>query len=70
MSRRVSAAPLIQAGRDLLLEWEATRERWNDAKSREFENQFLADLPVELDQAAEIVAEIDGILRKIQNDCE
>ncbi|HEY5792205.1 MAG TPA: hypothetical protein VIS74_02840 [Chthoniobacterales bacterium] len=70
MSGRVNAAPLVQAGRDLLLEWEQVRERWSDANRREFEKQFLAELPLEIARVAEVVAEIDVILRKVRNDCE
>ncbi len=70
MSMRVSASGLLQAGKELSLEWDQTREHWNDVKSREFEESFLSDLPHHLGRAADVIGEIDALLRKVRSDCE
>ncbi len=70
MSAKVSGSNLIQAAKDLSLEWEQTRAHWHDVKSREFEQTYLADLPSHVTRAAQIIEEIDVVLRKIRSDCE
>ncbi len=70
MSSRTSAANLSQAVKDLLLEWDQTRFAWRDAKSREFEETYLQDLPHHAARAAAVIEEIDAILRKVRLDCE
>lgn len=61
---------LLQAIKSLNAEWEITRAAWNDEKGREFEEQFLADLPRQIDRTAEALKEIDKILGKVKRDCE
>ncbi|HRJ74034.1 MAG TPA: hypothetical protein PLS03_17555 [Terrimicrobiaceae bacterium] len=70
MPSRVNAAQLVQAAKDLLLEWDLTKTKWQDAKGREFEEKFLSELPQHVSRAAESIEEIDNLLRKIHSDCE
>jgi len=70
MSSRTTAAPLLQAMKQLSLHWEATGEAWRDAKSAEFESTYLHELPHHLGRASEAIGEIDTILRKVRADCE
>lgn len=70
MTSRVNAAQLVQAAKDLLLEWDLTRGKWQDAKGLEFEERFLSELPQHVSRAAESIEEIDALLRKIRSDCE
>ena len=70
MSMRVSATALMQAGKELLLDWDQTKASWHDVKSREFEERFLSELPHHLGRSADVIAEIDALLRKVRSDCE
>jgi hypothetical protein len=70
MSTRVSASNLAQALQNLMADWNQTRSHWRDAKSQEFEKQYLEDLPGQIMQAKTIMEEIDVLLRKVRSDCE
>lgn len=70
MSARASAVQLAQAMKELFLEWERTKSYWHDAKSREFEEKFLEELPVHIDRTVEAMEEIETVLRKVRTDCE
>ena len=70
MSARVSAANLVQAMKDLSLEWEQTKSYWRDGKSHEFERTYLEHLPREIARATSVIEEIDAVLRKVRSDCE
>ncbi len=45
MSVRNSASNLARAGKDLAAEWEDVQQHWRDAKSREFAEEYLDELP-------------------------
>ena len=70
MSTRVSSANLEEAVKKLSMEWERTRDYWMDAKSREFQRDYLEDLPNLVAQARTAVEEIDVLLRKVRSACE
>ena len=70
MSARASAAQLVQAMKELSMEWEQTRSHWRDLKSREFEEKFLAELPLDIGRAVGAMEEIETVLRKVRKDCE
>lgn len=70
MSIRASAAALSEAVKDLLLQWDQTGAQWRDAKAREFERTYLAELPHHAARATNVIEEIDAILRKVRSDCE
>jgi hypothetical protein len=70
MSARASAAQLVQAMKELSIEWEQTKSCWHDEKSRAFEEKYLAELPLHIDRTVEAMEEIETILRKVRTDCE
>lgn len=70
MSVVIASARLMQATKDLMLEWERTAERWQDAKSREFQEAYLKELPQHILRATEAIEEIHTLLRKVKADCE
>jgi len=70
MSARDSATQLVQAMKELSVEWDQARSYWHDAKSLEFEGKFLAELPHHIQRAADAMEEIEAVLRKVRNDCE
>ena len=67
---RASASNLVQAAKELKMEWAQTRESWRDLKAQEFERTYLADLPHHLARAASVIEELDVLLRKVRIDCE
>ena len=70
MSTRVSSANLEEAVKRLSAEWQRTRDYWMDAKSREFEREYLEELPSMVMQARTAIEEIDVLLRKVRSACE
>jgi len=64
------AANLIQASKQLSLEWRETKDSWKDIKSQEFERDYLDDIPDHVARAASIMGEIEVLLRKVRSDCE
>ncbi|PTX94058.1 hypothetical protein DB345_21095 [Spartobacteria bacterium LR76] len=70
MSVVTASARLVQATKDLMLEWERTAERWQDAKGREFQETYLEELPQHIIRATEAIEEIHALLRKVKADCE
>lgn len=70
MSARDSGTQLVQAMKELSVEWDQTRSYWHDVKSLEFEEKFLAELPHHIQRAADAMEEIEAVLRKVRNDCE
>ena len=70
MSTKGSASNLIQAAKDLSLDWEQTRTFWQDAKSREFEQEYLGEIPNLVTRTVTAMKELDELLRKVRSDCE
>ena len=61
---------LAGSARELSLKWTETKNYWRDAKSREFERQYLEDLFVRVDKTVAIIEKLDEILKKVRSDCE
>ena len=70
MSTRASAANLVQAFKDLSVDWQQTKAHWRDAKSQEFERQYIEALPPHIARAMSAMEELDVLLRKVKADCE
>ena len=70
MSAKVSASNLVQAVKDLSIEWQQTRTYWHDIKSQEFERDYLDLIPEYVRRARTAMEEIDALLRKVRHDCE
>ena len=70
MSTQGSAANLTQAARVLNLQWEKTKEQWRDAKSLDFEDKYLAELPGQILAAVGAMEEMEALLKKVRGDCE
>ncbi len=70
MSARSSAANLVQAMKDLSLEWEQATAFWRDVKSAEFQAKYLDDLPDHVARTIGVIQEIDELLKKVRSDCE
>jgi hypothetical protein len=61
---------LVTLTKDLSLRWDQTQASWHDAKSREFERQFLVELLASVDQALPVLEQLDKLLAKVRSDCE
>ncbi len=70
MSARASAVKLGKSTKQVLQSWERVKSYWRDAKSREFEKNYIASLPDEISAAAKVIEEIDKIISKARRDCE
>ena len=56
--------------KELRVEWEQTKQYWNDAKSLEFEKRFLDELNVSVNQAIASIDALERVLNKARSDCE
>jgi hypothetical protein len=70
MNPKGCAANLIQAVKDLSVEWQETKASWRDLKSQEFERNYLEEIPDHAARATAIMGEIEILLRKVRSDCE
>ena len=61
---------LMALTKELSVQWEQTKEYWRDAKSQEFERQYMDELMVSVDRAATVMEQLDQLLAKIRRDCE
>ena len=65
-----SKSRLVGITKELALQWGETKNYWNDAKSREFEQRFLDELFSGVNQAVSNIESLERILTKIRTDCE
>jgi len=56
--------------RELHLQWQQTREFWQDAKSIEFERKYLEELFASVDKTVGVIEQLDKLVMKIRRDCE
>ncbi|MEQ1854438.1 MAG: hypothetical protein ABMA01_22945 [Chthoniobacteraceae bacterium] len=70
MSSSGSSSGLIQALKDLTVHWEQTRAHWLDAKSGEFQQKYLENLPILVARTTTAFEEIDALITRIRTDCE
>ena len=70
MSMTSNKSRLAGLTKELLLKWQETRESWQDAKSLEFERQYMAELSSDVDSAVTVIEQLDKILTKLRHDCE
>jgi len=56
--------------KDLLNQWQLTKQDWPDAKSPEFERKYLQELISSVDKAVTVIEQLDKVVAKIRSDCE
>jgi hypothetical protein len=56
--------------KELMGQWQHTREFWRDTKSAEFEHKYLDELFSSVDKAVGVIEQLDKLLNKIRKDCE
>ena len=65
-----SKSRLTGITKELALQWEETKNYWNDGKSREFEHRYIEELLVGVDKTVMVIEKLDELLRKVKHDCE
>jgi len=65
-----SGARLAAVTKEILLQWQQTKNYWDDAKSREFEQKYLQELTAGVDKAVAVIDQLDKLIAKIKHDCE
>ena len=61
---------LVSLTRELAVQWSETKNHWWDAKTREFDRRYIAELLVNVDKAVTAIERLDEILNKVRKDCE
>jgi hypothetical protein len=70
MSTNASGAQLATLTKELLARWHQTREYWMDAKAREFDERFMAELETTVNSAVTGMSNLERAIRKVRSDCE
>jgi hypothetical protein len=65
-----NATRLSGITRDLWGHWQQTKAYWRDAKCREFEEKYLAELIASVDKTVGVIEQLDKLLQRIRKDCE
>ena len=61
---------ILNATRELARKWEQTQQHWKDAKSREFEREYLADLFSDVEKAMPILEDLDRLIAAVRRQGE
>lgn len=61
---------LMTLTKELVREWEQTRQFWNDEKSREFEERFINELVTGARQTTNSIEILEQVLNKVRSECE
>jgi hypothetical protein len=70
MSINANGSRLETITRELFLQWQTTKDYWKDAKSQEFERQYLEELMTSVGAAVTVIGKVDKLVTKIKSDCE
>lgn len=70
MTPGASSARLVALTKELNERWNQTRDRWRDTKALEFEEHYIRELQSAVDSAANSIAQLEAMLRRIRSDCE
>ena len=70
MSLSASKTRLAALTKELSVNWRETKESWRDAKSADFEQNYLQELFDSVDAAVGVMDQLDKVLKKIRTDCE
>lgn len=70
MNLSASKSRLMGITKELALQWEETRNYWNDSKSQEFDHRYMQELFVSVDKTVMIIEKLNELLTKVRKDCE
>ena len=70
MSGGEGKSTLLQAMKDLSVQWENTRAYWRDVKAMEFERKYLEGMPNLVARTSTAMDELSALIRRVEVDCE
>ncbi len=70
MSLTADRTRLRAITKELTLRWEETKNHWKDARSEEFEQQFITELLARVDKAVGAIERLEKIAAKARSECE
>ena len=70
MSLSGNRSRLAAITKELVLEWQQTKNYWNDAKSQEFEHRYLVELFARVDKTVTVIEKLDEVLGRVRRECE
>lgn len=56
--------------KEILLRWEDTKTHWRDARSAEFQSNYMQELFPRVNQATNAIEKLDELLNQIRRECE
>ena len=65
-----NGSKLMAITKELSTRWQQTKEYWRDAKSQEFERQYMDELMAGVDRAVTVMEQLDQLISKVRHDCE
>ncbi len=65
-----SGSRLEAITKQLRVDWQQTRNYWDDVKSREFEQKYLQELFAAVDKSVAVIDLLDKLIGKVKKDCE
>ncbi len=69
MSMGVSRARVTAAMKQLRVQWDLVKAKWDDPVSAEFEKKFLQTLGPKVRAAATAMEKMEGVLAQARHDC-
>jgi hypothetical protein len=63
-----SYAKIKRSAQDMNIVWEQTKAVWKDAKSKQFDEEFVQRLSVEIKKAQTALENIGGTLNRIRSE--
>ncbi|MBI3882420.1 MAG: hypothetical protein HY301_20470 [Verrucomicrobia bacterium] len=70
MSLSANKTRITALTKQLVTQWEHTKDSWRDAKATEFEKKYLEELLASVDSAVTVMEQLDKVLMKVRTDCE
>jgi len=61
---------LVSLTKELVVQWSETKNHWWDAKTREFDRQYIVELLINVDRTVTAIEQLDEVLNKVRKDCE
>jgi len=70
MSLTADRTRLRAITKELTVRWEETTNSWKDAKSQEFERQFIEKLLARVEKAVVAIEKLEKITARARTECE
>ena len=61
---------LFAVSKELWVQWQRTRDDWQDDKSLEFQKKYLEELMSSVDKTVAVIDQLDKLITRIRKDCE